>query len=367
MKCVMHIPWQLTDSSVAATEIRPRKMKMAFEDIGCEVFFICGRASDRVIQVRELKKRLRAGEKFSFLYSESSTLPMQLTEPHHLPTHPWVDANLFRLAKRHGIPSGLFYRDIFWAFSQFPRFNAVKTLYTNLFHRLELRCYNRCLDVMFFPLDDPAKVREKLHLLKPGIPILPLPSGADIHPDLKGDSGDYFVYLVVCWPNLHDLKVLIRAFAMVPQCHLKICTPKLRWEENKAFYQSGLTPNIEVLHLVNSEAQELLSKARYAFNYFPPSPYRQLAVPYKLFEYVGHQLPVIWSDQDAAAGIVQRLGLGYVLKHSPEVLADWLRNQPSEDEYQALRTHIGEIRLQHTWQKRAEMVRDTLTKGRQLG
>ena len=367
MKCIMHIPWQMIDESVSATEIRPRKIQQALQDIGYEVFFVTGSASQRAKLVRELKHRLAAGEQYDFLYSESSTLPMYLTEPHHLPTHPWVDTSLFRLAKKNSIRIGLFYRDIFWAFSQFHRFNALKTFYTNFFHRMELRAYNRWLDVFFFPYDGVARINDILKSLKRSLPIIPLLAGADIHPDRAEETEDYFVYIGGCWPDMHDLQELVRAFSLVPDCHLKICTPRQRWEENKAYYQPYLTPNIEIVHLVNEEAQDLLSRAKYAFNYFPDSEYRQYTAPYKLFEYVGHNLPVIWNDTDIAGKIVRDLGIGYVMKHSAEVLADWLRHQPSDAEYLSLREHIGVVKHQHSWRKRAETIRDTLMQGGKLG
>ena len=100
MNCIMHIPWKMIDESVAASEIRPRKMKKAFEDTGYNVFFITGTAAERNRQIKELKRRIELGENYDFLYSESSTLPMQLTESHHLPTHPLTDVKLFALAKR---------------------------------------------------------------------------------------------------------------------------------------------------------------------------------------------------------------------------------------------------------------------------
>jgi hypothetical protein len=335
-------------------------MKEAFESIGYEVTFITGGASRRKELIRGLKQRMEAGEKFDFLYSESSTLPMFLTERHHLPTHPFTDNGLFALAKKHGVPIGLFYRDIYWAFREVHRFGWLKSLYTYLFHILELIIYNRYLDVFYFPGDDRDKVFGKLKVLSKKIGFHPLYAGADVHPSRPDGSGEYFVYIGGNRPDLHDLKVVLQAFGNVPGQNLKICTPYESWRANEDYYRSYLRPNIEILHLTDQDAQDLLSKARYALNYFPDSEYRQYTAPYKLFEYAGHDLPVIWNRTDLSGKIVSGLGIGYAIRYSVEDLTTWLKDPPSDDEYQRIRAHIAVVKKDHTWTKRAETVRDTL-------
>ncbi|MDZ4120804.1 MAG: hypothetical protein U1C33_00170, partial [Candidatus Cloacimonadaceae bacterium] len=153
-KCIMHIPWQLAGESVSATEIRPPKMRQAFADIGYDVYYIMGNASTRKAMIHGLKRLLDRGESFDFLYSESSTLPMMLTEDHHLPTHPFVDATLFALARQHNIPIGLYYRDFYWAFPEVRRFGTLKRWYSYIFHQWEIKIYNRSLAAFFFPFED---------------------------------------------------------------------------------------------------------------------------------------------------------------------------------------------------------------------
>lgn len=360
MNCIMHIPWQLLGQSVSATEIRPLKMKQAFEDLGYHVYFVSGRAAERKKLIERLKKKIVTGEKFDFLYSESSTLPMLLTEPHHLPTHPGTDVNLFALAKHAGIPIGLFYRDLFWAFPEIKRFGRLKRYYTNMFHLYEIRLYNRYLDAFYYPLDDREKVYGKLKTLNKRIPYYPLSAGADLHQPSQNGQEDYFVYIGGNRPDLHDLTVLMQAFGRVPEKRLKICTPRKSWEHNKKHYQPYLSPNIEILHLVNSEAQELLSRAKYGLNYFPDSVYRQYTTTYKLFEYAGYDLPVICNRNDPVGQIVKELGIGYPIEHSVEILSRWLRKTPSEEAYKSMQAHIAQIKKQHSWQMRAKTVRDTL-------
>ena len=160
---------------------------------------------------------------------------------------------------------------------------------------------------------------------------------------------------------MYDLTAVLKAFGRFPHLKLKICSPKAGWQESLSYYKPHLSVNIEVVHLVDKAAQELLSKAKYALSYFPDSMYRQYATPYKLFDYMSHNLPVICNENDGAGRFVKQNGIGFTMPHAEEQLCHWLQNLPSEDEYWQLRTHIAKIKQDHTWQRRAEYVRDTLT------
>jgi len=361
MKCIMHIPWKMVDESVSATEVRPRKMKKAFEDIGYNVFFITGSASERNKQIKELKRSLESGEKYDFLYSESSTLPMQLTESHHLPTHPFTDKSLFALAKKNRIPIGLFYRDYYWIFPELHRFNKIKTLYTNLFHIIELQIYNRYLDVVYFSTDFYDWTIDKLRYLDKDLKFYTLPAGVDLSYPQQDKKENYFAFVGnIEFHRLYNIKVLMQTFNLFPQYELRICTPKKCWDINKQYYEPYLSPNIKILHLVNEEAQEFLSKAKYAFCYFPDSHYRKYTLAYKFFDYLGHNLPIICNENDYSGQLVKKLGIGYSIKHSVEALSEWLNNIPSEAEYKLMIDNIEKVKKENSWLKRAETVRDTL-------
>ena len=82
---------------------------------------VSGYAKERKKRFDEIKTQVKNGVKFDFLYSESSTMPTILTEPHHMPIHPFVDFSLFRFCKKNGIKIGLFYRDIYWKFDIYKK------------------------------------------------------------------------------------------------------------------------------------------------------------------------------------------------------------------------------------------------------
>ena len=99
--------------------IRPVRMLDAFRELGFEVLTVTGSARERSRRLRALRARLEGGQSIEFLYSECATIPTMLTEPRHLPPHPLLDPSLMRLVRRHGVPTSLFYRDIYWVFPDY--------------------------------------------------------------------------------------------------------------------------------------------------------------------------------------------------------------------------------------------------------
>lgn len=359
-KCIIHIPWKMLEESVSATEIRPRMMIAAFREIGYEPLVITGDSQRRKQLVSQLKQSIHRGVKYDFLYSESHTLPMMLTDQHHLPLHPFVDVELFALCKKQNIPIGLFYRDIYWTFPELKRFSTLKAIYTGIFHRIEILLFNRYLKVLFFPSDSRDELMKRIPLLKRDLPIKVLMPGAP-QTVIEGQRKDYFVFVGSVDHIRADISLMLRAFARYPEHRLYICTPKKVWEINKGYYSPLLTANIRIVHYVNNEVTELLSKAQYALSYFYGSGYRDIAIPFKLFEYMGCELPVICNRDDAAGRFLSEHGIGYPIEYSFESLCEFLENPPAADEYQANVKRIAELKTTESWANRARYVSETLT------
>ena len=100
-QCIFYLPYKLEEHGAGARMMRPRKMAQAFRDIGYEVAMISGVSSSRRKQIHDVKKRIAAGEKFDFLYMEASTEPTLLTDPGHLPTHPFLDYGFLEYVRKH--------------------------------------------------------------------------------------------------------------------------------------------------------------------------------------------------------------------------------------------------------------------------
>ena len=118
-KCIFYLPYKLEPHGLGARMLRPRKMIKAFREIGYEVFVISGFSGERKKRIQEIKNRISNGEKYDFMYTESSTMPTLLTDPHHFPLHPFFDFDFFEYIKSQGIKIGLFYCDIYWKFDTY--------------------------------------------------------------------------------------------------------------------------------------------------------------------------------------------------------------------------------------------------------
>lgn len=95
-RCIVHIPNHIEKSGKSGSNIRPIKMKQAFEENGYLVEYISGYGTERKVQINKIKRNIRNGIKYDFLYSESSTMPTLLTEKNHLLRYPifWILAFL---------------------------------------------------------------------------------------------------------------------------------------------------------------------------------------------------------------------------------------------------------------------------------
>ena len=104
MRLIFHIPLKIDRNDPSASQIRPQKLMKAFADLGWEMDVVEGSGRDRKQQIAKIKRKIRQGVHYDFVYSESSTMPTLLTEPHHLPIYPCLDFGFLSFCKRHGIP-----------------------------------------------------------------------------------------------------------------------------------------------------------------------------------------------------------------------------------------------------------------------
>lgn len=114
-RCIYHVPYPLDPNTTFGGQKRAVAMFKALTQWG-EVWVVAGDAHQRRSLMQVVMNAIRAGTRFEFCYSESSTMPTTLTESHHLPTHPLEDFAFLTRLRRHGIPVGLFYRDVYWKF-----------------------------------------------------------------------------------------------------------------------------------------------------------------------------------------------------------------------------------------------------------
>jgi hypothetical protein len=149
---ILHFPYEIVKELSSGSQIRPVKMIDAFISSGYKVDLIIGNATDRKKKIYEIKKNIKNGIRYEFVYSESSTMPTLLTERHHYPTHPFLDFGFLKFCKKNNIRIGLFYRDIYWMLGNSPdNKNNIKRKIAKLFYLYDLYSYKKYVDVLYVP------------------------------------------------------------------------------------------------------------------------------------------------------------------------------------------------------------------------
>ena len=223
-RMIFHCPVK-NEGNPDASQLRPLKMIEAFRQIGYDVAVVYGDGAERKKSIAAIKRSIRGGVKYDFLYSESSTLPTLCTEKHHLPSYPFLDFSFLSFCRRHGIRVGLFYRDIYWRFSFGNDSWKMKCL--KPFYIYDLIMYRRLVDVLFLPS------KEMLGYIPLGFPgrVEELPPGAGKMSFTKTGmpgQGLNLLYIGGLVPH-YDLRMLVKAVSEIPEITFTLCCRKKEW------------------------------------------------------------------------------------------------------------------------------------------
>ena len=369
MKCIYHIPIPLDPNAKSASGIRPQKMLQAFKDIGYDVIVVSGYARERKKAFDEIKRQVANGEKFEFLYSESSTMPTILTEPNHMPTHPFVDFALFRFCKKHGIKIGLFYRDIYWKFDIYrEKISRLKYLVAILAYKYDLLQYGFTLEKLYVPSKrvydylKNKKLQDKLDTLPPGCDECNVPK------NLVEMKRDFFIdplhiFYVGGLGGHYQIAELLRAVSELDYCEITVCCRKCDWE--KSLDQLGHFSKYSNIHIVYESGKGLeryYSKADVCALLFEPNEYMKLAIPYKAFEYLAWGKPMLVSRGTAIGDFVASHGIGWVIEYSKDRIKESIYEILSEpSELYPKKAQCVIAQKENRWVNRAQKVIKDLT------
>lgn len=357
-KCIFHIPNALDEKRASASQIRPKKMKEAFEQIGYEVDTVWGTAKQRAEAIKEIKKKIKNGVKYDFAYSESSTTPTLLTERHHLPSHPLLDFSFFSFLKKHGIKIGLFYRDMYWKFPPYKK--SVKGLkyYGAIgMYRYDLYQYNRLLTKCYLPTLYARKYL--INELKDEL-IDDLPPACEKRNIAKGETknGSSLNLLYIGGlGNHYKIHKVFEAVKDKKEFRLVVCCREAEWEMQKKEYSSFLCENISIVHKKGKELEKLYEEADICLNFFEPDRYRDVAMPYKTFEYLSYGKPAISLMGTAFGEFTEKNGIGWQIEYTTEAFNQLLTNiLHNPEQLEEKKQKCAEKAADHTWEKRAEKV-----------
>lgn len=363
-KMIFHHPYPVFPEGKSGSQVRPYKMIKAFETIGYDVDLIVGYGAERRKAINRIKRNVKHGKHYDFIYSESSTMPTLLTEKHHFPTYPFLDFGFFRWAKGNSIPIGLFYRDIYWKFPMYAdEVSWIKRAVSIPMYKYDWRKYKRLLTHLFLPS---VKMQEVLpNEWSAGISALP--PACDFKHNVKrrirgiNDELNLF-YVGGVLPPIYDLTPLFKTIKGLDGIHLTLCCREHEWEATGSLYEPIDKSIVEIIHMSGSALQSYYEEADIFIMIRSPHEYLDFAMPIKVFEALGYGVPILTLDGTEAAQFIKQEGIGWVVRSVEEAsrLLDFLRNHP--EDVDLMKQHVCEARLRHTWEERARQVVQTLTK-----
>lgn len=364
--CIVYLPYELDPTASRARMVRPRKMIQAFKDIGYEVFEITGYADERKQRIAECKRQIASGIHFDFMYSEASTMPTLLTEPHHLPTHPFLDFGFFSYVKKQGIKIGLFYPDIYWKFDNYgvnmPRWKRVSALKS---YELDIRCYEKYLDRFYIPTLTVCD-----YLKSPQLSSIAeeLPPGADdlLIEHKRYENRDFTkepltIFYVGGLGGQYRMEELLKAVSMTDNCRLILCCRVAEWENEKENLLPYMNDHIQLVHASGAELEKYYQQTDLCSLVFKPDIYREMAKPVKAYEYLAHEIPMLATEGTAIGKYVKETGIGWATDYSTEKIRQQL--EQIKENPQDLRQRAESCRTEkaaNTWTSRAKQVAKSL-------
>ncbi len=361
---IFHHPHPVSPGGSSGSQVRPYKMIKAFEAIGYKVEPVVGYGGQRRKAINRIKREVKQGKKYDFIYSESSTMPTLLTEVHHYPTYPFLDFGFFKWAKRNSIPIGLFYRDIYWKFSMYANeVSWIKRAVSIPMHKYDWRNYKRLLTHLFLPA---VKMQEVLPS-EWNAGISALPPACDLKSNIKErirttNSKLSLFYVGGVVPPGYDLRPLFQTIKGLEGIHLTLCCREQEWEAMSNLYYPLEKNIVEIIHVSGSALQAYYEESDVFVMLRSPHQYLDFAMPVKVFETLGYGVPILTLDGTEAARFIKQENIGWVVRSVEEAsdLLEYLRDH--REDIDAMKQRVSEVRLRHTWEERARQVVQTLTK-----
>ncbi|GAA0247418.1 glycosyltransferase [Marinomonas primoryensis] len=355
---IYHYSLPFNFDSPSGSGIRPVAMYNTFINLGYDVELVSGYTHEREKKIKKIKSDIKKGKKFEFCYSESTTMPLALTDLDHLPRRPLMDFRFFYFLKKNGVSTGVFYRDIYWRFDNTSKRSLLhffKKKAAKFFYLVELLCYRLSVKVIFLPSLKMSKYvpfipEVMIHELNPGTTAIKTKVK-------KLDSKIEFLY-VGGTTDFYNIDLLIEVVGkyFVNSINLTICT-----RPSDAIYLANryneFNTNLTIVSKKGEQLKSLYEASDCACLYMLPTEYRNFSVPIKLFEYMSYGKPIIASSNTWVGDFVQNNKLGWTVNYSESELIKIIKKIVLNKEIiKNLSISILDIAKEHTWEKRCKQV-----------
>ncbi len=338
----------------SGASVRPHRLYDAFLNLGINVKLLeCqqNKFRKRHMKVKEILRWLK-NNRPDFCYIESPSGPIFNN----------IDLKLIKRIHSYNIPIGFFYRDIFWLFPEiynghvgFIKKNAIVLL-----NKREIHCLKRNCDIVYTPTQSVKNILDKYHFKR--CEVLPPALEITSHNISQRNEVNTCIY-VGGVSAVYGTDILIDAFKILNKHEssyrlILVC----REEELRNFYHECLNYNwLDIVFASGKELNKYYEKASVGVIPVRQTNYTNLAYSVKLFEYLGHGLPVISTNTTEMGTFVKQNNIGMVCEDNPKDLAQTIAYYFKNKETLNYSTNVKKIAPQNTWICRAQKIISDLT------
>jgi len=333
---IQHVPYSLDDNWADASIARPKAFNKAFSENQFEVLLVAGSPKERRQKIFQAITEIKENSSnIEFLYSESSSVPTNIAS--------WrgsrrlqlgiLDYWLFFQAKKNGIPTTLFFRDVKWKSSEFMsnRTTLIRQI-IKILYLFDLMFYRYLIDILYVPTEQlkqmiPIFPQYKMRILPPGASpnILANKKYLNEFEIIGKDFDRYqlkFAYVGNFGSELYDMTLVPNILSENKDVFLMMNTP-VQSENSNLLQQYHLNSNnISWTHFDSEAIGNLLNLADIGLLLYKPHPYRSVAFPVKLFEYCSNGLPVIANSNSLAGDYVEKHDFGWTCDYDKQEIAN---------------------------------------------
>lgn len=356
-RIIFYHPQPLVDHPEKGSELRPVRMLQAFRDCGFEVDVVTGDSKQRRKRMRAIRRAVRRGRKYEFLYAESTNMPIPLTDAHHMPVRPIQDFSFLRFLSKRGVPIGLYYRDVYWQVEELKYDGPwLKKIVKRTGLWVEWLMFRQYVDHLFLPTEE---IRSLLPTHWSAEQASALPPGCDRKDVRSRDSTErssplHLFYVGGVKPPYYDLRPLLEIVGQMEDVQLTLCCREKEWQGYKAYYKDVLPESyLSIVHASSDEIGRFYRDADLVADLRRPKGYLRTALPIKTVEAVGYGVPMLLRSGTSAAEFVEEEGTGWTvetIEDAKDILA-YLRD--CRKLVYEKREDVNAVQPDHSWEARA--------------
>ncbi len=358
----------MEEPATTGSSVRPIRFWEAFRQLGISVKLLEGANNRGAIRKRNCREILT--------WMEDNHPRLCYVELPSGPIFHTIDYKVMKKLKEQGTTIGVFYRDIYWRFpirdfeeggkSHLSLTAQLKHRVVQYLQRRDLRFFQKTVDLFFVPS---RRVAELAGFTESFVPLPPagkeVEKGGAYEKDCQRiQGGDRLVFLYVGnVSERYGTSLMMDAMQGLNrdriQAELILVCPPGRWEETG--YAAKYGKSSSWLHLEQAAPghglEELYAKADLCLLPLRKTPYNDLAVSVKLFEYASYCKPILATNLDVMGKIVGEAEIGWV---SPDVVPAYqerLRHiVNNRQELLEKKARVKAFARRNTWRERAKEV-----------